>query len=251
MQSYEQRVAIDQAVRDQQTACMAGFGFEFRPPPTGTTPPPNPNDANMERRYGITDRVVAERHGYGLAKEEPPAGSSSPKLGEAATMVLSGAVDKGDTKSSAPISYKGKEIPQGGCSGWAPRKVGAAGLDFSLVSRLNYESLTRSQETPKVRAALKSWSRCMKEKGYEVAIPFDAIHLTTGKGTGARKPWPSRSPTSTARSRPISCRSGTGSTPVSSVSRSSSVEPVWRRAASRTRPPSGPRSGCCEADPPP
>ncbi|WP_406400163.1 hypothetical protein [Streptomyces uncialis] len=187
MQSYEQRVAIDQAVRDQQTACMAGFGFEFRPPPAGTTPPPNPNDANMERRYGITDRVVAERHGYGLAKEEPPAGSSSPKLGEAATMVLSGAVDKGDTKSSAPISYKGKEIPQGGCSGWAPRKVGAAGLDFSLVSRLNYESLTRSQETPKVRAALKSWSRCMKEKGYEVAIPFDAIHLTTGKGNGSEK----------------------------------------------------------------
>ncbi|MFJ7422810.1 hypothetical protein ACIQXD_30030 [Streptomyces uncialis] len=187
MQSYEQRVAIDQAVRDQQTACMATFGFAFRPPPAGTTPPPNPNDANMERRYGITDRVVAEQHGYGLAKGEPPAGASSPKLSEAAAMVLSGGVREGDTKSSAPTSYEGREIPEGGCSGWAPRKVGAEGLDFSLVSRLNYESLARSQEKPKVRAALRSWSRCMKKKGYEVAIPFDAIHLTTGKGNGSEK----------------------------------------------------------------
>lgn len=187
MQSYEQRVLIDQAVRDQQTACMAGFGFAFRPPPAGTTPPPNDNDANMERRYGITDRAVAERHGYGLAKEEPPASSSSQKLNEDATRVLSGVTGKESGKPSAPSSYKGRDIPQGGCAGAALRKTGAEGLDFSLVSRLNYESLTRSQKASEVKAALKAWSRCMDGKGYEVAIPFEAIHLTNGERSGSEK----------------------------------------------------------------
>jgi len=187
MQSYEQRVVIDQAVRNLQTECMAGFGFDFRPPPAGTTPPPNANDANMERRYGITDRVVAEQYGYGLPENGPQTGASTPELTEAAGMVLSGAVRTGKRESPAPRSFKGKEIPEGGCTGWAKRKVGADGLDFSLVSRLNYESLAQSQETPEVQRAIGAWSRCMKSKGYEVAIPFEAIDLTNDTGVGSDK----------------------------------------------------------------
>lgn len=187
MQTYEQRVVLDQAVRDLQTECMAGFGFDFRPPPAGATPPPNANDANMERRYGITDRVVAERYGYGLPENGPQTGSDAPELTEAAGMVLSGSVRTGDKESPAPRSFQGKNIPEGGCTGWAKRKVGVEGLDFSLVSRLNYESLAQSQETPEVQRAIGAWSRCMKGKGYEVAIPFEAIDLTNDTGIDSAK----------------------------------------------------------------
>ncbi|MGW0596828.1 hypothetical protein ACWD11_06715 [Streptomyces sp. NPDC002776] len=181
MQTYEQNVVIDQATRNLQSECMAGFGFDFRPPPAGTTPPPNSNDANMERRYGITDRKVAEKHGYGLDEKGPETGAQAPALTESAEMVLSGGLRKGDSVTPAPDSYEGKKIPKGGCTGWAQNKVGSAGLDFSLVSRLNYESLMRSQDAPEVRDATGKWSSCMKGKGYEVAHPFEAIDLNKGQ----------------------------------------------------------------------
>ncbi|MEV0929064.1 hypothetical protein AB0I99_28835 [Streptomyces spongiicola] len=182
MQTYEQTVVISQAVRNLQTECMAGFGFDFRPPPAGKTPPPNATDANMERRYGITDRDLAQKYGYGLGEAEEQTGSQMPNISKAAMVVLSG-LSGADRNAKPATSYEGKKIPKGGCSGWADDKIGARDLDFSLAGRLNHESLVRSQESPEVRAALKQWSNCMKGKGYTVGLPFDAVELAPAHGS--------------------------------------------------------------------
>ncbi|MFF1839515.1 hypothetical protein ACFVXE_35900 [Streptomyces sp. NPDC058231] len=181
MQTYEQTVVIAQAVRNLQSQCMARFGFDFRPPPAGNTPPPNDNDANIERRYGISDRTIAEKHGYGLG-EPQQTGTRMPAISKAAMVVLSGR-SSGEKNAKAATSYQGKDIPEGGCSKWAIDRIGAGDLDFSLAGKLNQESLIRSQESPEVSAALKKWSACMKEKGYTVDLPFNAVDLAPVEGS--------------------------------------------------------------------
>ncbi|MCI4045862.1 hypothetical protein [Streptomyces sp. TRM75563] len=175
MQTYEQTVTITNAVGALQTECMAKYGFDFQPPPAGRTPPPNDNDVNIERRYGISDRALAKDHGYGIVERGQQAGAEMPELSAAAALVMSGRSGKGG--DAAQLSHQGKEIPEGGCSGWSVRKVGADAIDMALASKLSYESLAESQEAPAVRAALNEWSDCLKAEGYEAATPFDAMDL--------------------------------------------------------------------------
>lgn len=183
MQTYQQTVTITKAVGVLQTECMADFGFDFQPPSAGRTPPPNDNDVNIERRYGVTDRKLAKEHGYGIGEQGQQTGARMPELSAAAALVLSGQ-SREDSKTAEQPSHKGKSIPQGGCSGWAVRKVGADAIDMSLASKLSYESLAKSQEAPKVRSALKDWSSCLKQEGYDAATPFDAIDLAQTEGSG-------------------------------------------------------------------
>lgn len=182
MQTYQQTVTITKAVGVLQTECMAGYGFNFQPPAAGRTPPPNDNDANIERRYGITDRKLAAEYGYGLAEHGQQTGTKMPELSAAAALVLSGRSSRNDKAQSH--SYQGKKIPEGGCSGESVRMVGADDIDMSLASKLAYDSLVKSQESSKVRIALGDWSKCMKEKGYNAATPFDAADLATAGGSG-------------------------------------------------------------------
>ncbi|MEV4876061.1 hypothetical protein [Streptomyces cyaneofuscatus] len=181
MQTYEQTVTITNAVGALQTECMAKYGFDFEAPPAGRTPPPNDNDVNIERRYGISDREIAKEHGYGIVERGQRTGAEMPELSAAAALVMSGRSAKGGDADTPP-SHQGKEIPEGGCSGWSVRKVGADAIDMSLASKLSYESLAKSQEAPAVRAALKEWSGCLKAEGYEAATPFDAMDLAKTDG---------------------------------------------------------------------
>ncbi|MDX2294423.1 MULTISPECIES: hypothetical protein [Streptomyces] len=182
MQSYSQTVVISQAIRNLQTECMARYGFDYKPPRAGNTPPPNDNDANIERRYGITDRDLALKAGYGLGETAEQTRSQAPAMSKAAMLVLSGQTGGGPGAKPA-TSYEGKSIPKGGCSGWAIEKIGAHDLDFTLAGRLNHESLVRSQESREVRAALEDWSKCMKGKGYSIDIPYNAADLAPEPGS--------------------------------------------------------------------
>lgn len=66
MASYEDQVTIEQAANDLQQSCMKDYGIDLTLPRAGANPPPSDNDANIERRYGITDRAQAEKYGYEL-----------------------------------------------------------------------------------------------------------------------------------------------------------------------------------------
>ncbi|MFJ8789467.1 hypothetical protein [Streptomyces sp. NPDC102462] len=182
MQTYQDTVVLERASRKLQSECMARYGFQVTFPPVGVNPPPNDNDANIERRYGITDRATAERYGYGLAEEPDQRGQRMPKLSEAAVAVLTGRVAFSPEASAAPRSYRGKKIPEGGCGRWAVDRIGSSKPDFSLVSKLDHDSLDQSQQTAPVRSALAAWSRCMKGKGYDVGTPYEAPKLAPSAG---------------------------------------------------------------------
>ncbi|MFD8725937.1 hypothetical protein ACFV2H_50470 [Streptomyces sp. NPDC059629] len=181
MQTYQDTVALDDAARHIQKQCMAGYGFTLTLPPAGSTPPPNDNDANIERRYGITDRATAAKYGYGLPDElQHQQGAELPKMTKEETEVFSGftSLDPHDPdRAPAPSTYNGKSIHRNGCAGLADEQTGQSALDFSLAGRLDAETLTESQNTPEVKSVIAAWSQCMKTKGYTVDTPYNAIDL--------------------------------------------------------------------------
>ncbi|MEU8841600.1 hypothetical protein AB0D97_21105 [Streptomyces roseus] len=174
LQSYEQSTTIEQASRKLQVDCMSDFGFSIKFPPLGVNPPPSNNSANTPRRYGITNAKEAAERGYQLKEAQGGERPQNFKLTDAETAVLTGRKSRTRGAEPAPATYQGKAIPKDGCQGWAFDKIGAR-LDFTLPEKLSYESLNRSQESPRVQAALTAWSACMRESGYEVPHPFEAI----------------------------------------------------------------------------
>ena len=182
METYPETVTIDRALNALQTQCMARYGFTLALPPPGTMPPPNYDDSNMARRYGITDPAAAARFAYTIGDENdtrPPA----PKLSETAIAVLTGHVAMAPGSARAPSTYEGKAVPDGGCAGEAARKVGAGRMDVSLTGRLDAESLDKSQADPRVQHVISAWSRCMKSNGYTIATPLEAANLAPlGRG---------------------------------------------------------------------
>ncbi|WP_405938116.1 hypothetical protein OG338_16910 [Streptomyces sp. NBC_00726] len=183
MQTYEDSMVIERAGRMLETRCMSDFGFTVKFPPVGVNPPPNADDSNLPRRYGISDREKAAQYGYQLppeSEERPP----PPELSPAARAVLTGLKGIGQQAEPAPDTYEGKKIPRGGCQQKAFDQLGAR-IDFGLPSRLDHESLVKSQADPRVREVIDAWSGCMEGKGYTLADPFAAIDFSVGKERGS------------------------------------------------------------------
>ncbi len=202
MQTYQDSVVIENAARSLETSCMARFGFTVVFPPAGTDPPPNADDSNMPRRYGISDPVEAAKYGYEL----PPDNATHPappQLTPAGIAVLTGRKALNPRAAKAPSTYKGMKVPQGGCERQSFDKLGAR-LDFTLPSKLDHDSLVRSQADPRVQKVINAWSSCMKTKGYTVADPYAAFNAFTPAGSGA----PSRQELGLATSD-ISCKEKT------------------------------------------
>jgi hypothetical protein len=183
METYQDTVTLDNAERHLETKCMADYGLQVTFPPAGQTPPPNADDSNMPRRYGITDRAMAEQYGYGLPDSlQHQQGTKMPKLTKEQIEVLTGRTSIRNSPADpspapAPSAYQGKQIHKDGCAGWADDQLGSRNMDFSLVSQLDGESLTQSQQTPAVHSAITAWSKCMSGKGYTVDTPYHADEI--------------------------------------------------------------------------
>ncbi|WP_330265113.1 hypothetical protein [Streptomyces griseorubiginosus] len=185
METYQDTVALDDAERHLETQCLADYGLHVTFPPAGQTPPPSADDSNMPRRYGITDRAQAEKYGYGLPDAiQHQEGTRMPQLTKDQVEVLTGRTSirrspADPAPGQAPSTFQGKAIHKDGCAGWADDRLGTRDMDFSLVSQLDGESLTRSQRTPAVQNAIAAWSTCMKGKGYTVDTPYHAGDIVT------------------------------------------------------------------------
>ncbi|MET9252316.1 hypothetical protein [Streptomyces sp. NPDC003717] len=194
MPSYADQVAVEQAASDLQESCMKGYGIDLALPRAGANPPPSDNDANIERRYGITDRAEAAKYGYEL----PPAlrEHTDQPLRE-----LSGAeveVLTGHTKPQAPqtqgaeaaqpltapaqgvkparAEFNGKKLKAGGCVGWSKGRLGGEEADPAFVAQLAGDSLLASMKDAKVVEAVGAWSSCMAGKGHPgLADPYKAM----------------------------------------------------------------------------
>jgi len=173
MENYSQDAAITRAKQQLEVACMARYGFSYSPPPAAA-PPPNYDDANMARRYGISDPDEAATYGYHLPQQSAP--PSAVPMSSTEMTVFMGTSDPSSGATPQPKPYDGKTVPVGGCLGESTRKLGAT-LDTSLSARLNEDSLTQSEAEPQVQSALRAWSSCMKSKGYAVDTPYNAANL--------------------------------------------------------------------------
>jgi hypothetical protein len=176
METYPETVTIGTAVDKLTERCMARYGFTVRFPPRGTTPPPNYDDSNMGRRYGITDPDHAAKFAY-TAGDEGQDAAPQPQLSKAAIAVLSGRTGAEPDAPKAPSTYQGKAVPDGGCTAEAAREIDADRLDVSLTGRLDAASLDKSQADPGVQRAVAAWSACMKGKGYTIDTPLKAAGL--------------------------------------------------------------------------
>ncbi|MFJ4534366.1 hypothetical protein ACIP39_00075 [Streptomyces tibetensis] len=192
MASYEDQVTIEQAANDLQQSCMKDYGIDLTLPRAGANPPPSDNDANIERRYGITDRGEAEKYGYEL----PPAlqeHTTQPMrdLSGAEVEVLTGhtkpeppqAVKAGEPVAApnrgtkpARAEYNGKKLKTGGCVGWSKEQLGVQQDDPTFVAQLAGDSLVQSMKDDKVVKATAAWSACMDGKGHTgLADPYKAM----------------------------------------------------------------------------
>ncbi|MFJ2847530.1 hypothetical protein ACIPD2_38795 [Streptomyces griseofuscus] len=173
---------IERAARSLETQCMSRYGFTVVFPPAGVNPPPSADDSNMPRRYGISDSAAAAKYGYELPPD-PTEHPQPPNLSPAGVAVLTGRKALNPRAEEAPSTYRGKRVPQGGCEQEAFDKIGAR-IDFTLPSRLDHDSLVKSQEDSRVQKALTAWSACMKARGYTVADPYAAVDLAPSSGSG-------------------------------------------------------------------
>jgi hypothetical protein len=108
---------------------------------------------------------------------DPPgaAAARGTSLPPAELLVLSGSTT-GDDATGQRVSYGGKPIPQGGCAGKARRDV--TGVDQIDPERaadaITVAMFEKSKADPRVAAAVRSWSGCMKDSGYHYQSPLQA-----------------------------------------------------------------------------
>ncbi|MEU2247054.1 hypothetical protein [Streptomyces sp. NPDC019224] len=174
--SYPETVAWQRAQQNLWKSCMRRYGFNsFSPPEPGMFPPPGYDDANMARRYGISDAKEAARYGYHL-----PGGAGEPPVWEPAEGAES-AVFSGSGVQVASGSYKGEKIPENGCQGEVRESLGK--ISYPLASKVEFASLEESRKVAEVRSAVTKWSACMKSHGYRVAHPYKAPDLVSSLGS--------------------------------------------------------------------
>ncbi len=143
--------------------CMKRYGFTLKLAEPATTAQGN--------RYGPTDRAFAAARGYhsALPRTDPEPQTPTREM----VKVL------GTTGSPTVRSYKGADVPPGGCFGEANAKLTEGGgilQDPEVSTAVNFESFPESAKAAPVRNAFAAWSSCMKEKGFAYPTPLDAIN---------------------------------------------------------------------------
>lgn len=153
------------------TRCAARYGVTMPPPPRRQQLGPR---TYTERRYGLTDPVLAAADGYHLGERDPRnvGKPPTPDLSPTQALVLTGrraATDATGTPD-APV----QPVPAGGCLGEADRKLGGSWDNTDLVEAIDNNSVIDATKNPQVLATFRAWSACMKAKGHRYAAPWDA-----------------------------------------------------------------------------
>ncbi|MFE5656136.1 hypothetical protein ACFQ9H_08140 [Streptomyces sp. NPDC056517] len=163
----EQQALVDTAHSTLASDCMKRFGFDW--PVTKAEPV-----EVVSRRYGVVSEKVAAEHGYHMipsAGDDHARGAPSgrAKLPPEAYMVFGAKGPKGGQAGSG--SYRGKDIPEGGCRKEAERKLGLEKVQnprkgkIGLLS-IDFSSFEQAQKMPEFIKAQDAWVSCMKKAGY-------------------------------------------------------------------------------------
>lgn len=169
------------------TRCAARYGVTVPARPRRQQFGPH---TYTERRYGLTDPVLAAEDGYHLGDRDPRKVGKPPTPDLSPTQIL---VLTGSRVSAEPAARRSRtqQVPAGGCLGEAERKLGGAWDNSDLVELIDNSSVVQATKDDRVRATFRAWSGCMKAKGHHYAAPWDA-------GNDPRFRGPHSSPAETA-----------------------------------------------------
>jgi hypothetical protein len=149
---------VEDARSAVESACMQRQGFTFNPPSAGDTVPTGYDEANMERRYGLTDATAARTRGYQLPGVADP---SQEQAESDAEEKAEGRTDAWD-KTLDEVC-----IPE------ANQKIGIIN-PTDPAGELSAQSLEATKTQAPVAKALTAWSSCMNRAGHKLRSPLDA-----------------------------------------------------------------------------
>ncbi|MCX5146206.1 MULTISPECIES: hypothetical protein [unclassified Streptomyces] len=182
MPDARQLAVLDEAQDVLTDQCMQRYGFRYQ-----LRRKAGPVTRDYNRRYGLSDPAEAARYGYDnpqlVRTERPP----QPVLGPNEELVLHGlqvdpslpvpmSQEEAEKSDVATTVVGGQKVPAGGCGREAALKLLAPTkdtVDYMFVQGFSTDSYARSRKDSRVVKAFKSWSACMKERGYTVDNPMD------------------------------------------------------------------------------
>ncbi|MFF9064035.1 hypothetical protein ACF09E_01620 [Streptomyces sp. NPDC014891] len=181
----EQQARVDTAHATLAADCMKRFGFDW---PVAKAQPAEV----VSRRYGVVSEKVAAEHGYhmipvaGGDEHAEGAVSGGAELPPEAYMVYGA---KGG-KASPGGSYRGKDVPEGGCVGEASRTLGLDKVQNPKKGRIgllsiDFTSFGQAQRMPEFTRAEDAWASCMKKAGYRHTAFLQPGEKYTGRGSTA------------------------------------------------------------------
>ncbi|WP_205382148.1 MULTISPECIES: hypothetical protein [Streptomyces] len=165
--SPEDHAVVQKAKIILANACLKRLGSSYSLPPAEDPA----EDAEISRRYGISDRATAARYGYHMPSAAPAADEKLKPLSDDEKRLVFG--EQGDGESA-----EGESVPDGGCFGEAEAKINEAGVPeaaISFASQVNRESFERSIGDERVDVVVKAWSKCMAESGYSYDSPLESV----------------------------------------------------------------------------
>jgi hypothetical protein len=200
----EQLEVLNRARGLLERDCMRRLGFT-------RWQPPDPRIVRQPRMYafGLVDEQRAARHGYHSPRvadlERLWTQAARVSAAERAQRRAELAALTGDGAFGA---LPGKQVPSGGCSGEADRKLaeGAPPHETSLYGELVAEAEQRTVADGRVRAVVEAWSRCMSRAGFDYGSPTE---LAGQDGNRWSTPQPTAAEIATARAD-VACKKQTG-----------------------------------------
>ncbi|MFC9631303.1 hypothetical protein ACFTY8_18900 [Streptomyces mirabilis] len=169
---------ISTLLRKYSLTCMKDQGYTSINFPTPSSPGVTKHN---ERRYGITDGLLASRLGYRIPsiKKGSTSSTNTTTLSADEEFTLTGGSTKPGELGKGGRNKFNKKVPAGGCSGVALKKIGYFPGDTpgnpTKVQALDKESFAGSLKSDRVKRSLEKWSLCMRDNGYTYAPePFSA-----------------------------------------------------------------------------
>jgi hypothetical protein len=161
--------------------CMRRLGLDWMITPLG---PQQNEKTQYARRYGIFIDAEVRQWGYGTPPEQDSRREEKPpqvRLDKIQTDVWTGAIKQ---------LPSGQEVPAGGCSGEASRKLSGnrPEVDRSFAEKLANQAYKSAESDSRMTAAVKSWSVCMGTRGYTYKSPWGPNDQEWPKTSGAVSP---------------------------------------------------------------
>lgn len=183
VQSRRERARVEEAERLLVEQCMRRFGFSFDLPSVDRDPADleNGDKPNYSGLYGLLDESQAATNGYHAhVGPQPRPAELDGNVTQLSEEQLSGEEEADSLRVGMGYpsggTFRGQQIPNGGCSGEARRAVaaGAPAFDPLINEAIMADAWPAAESDSRSVAAAAAWSACMAGEGYDYRDPMEA-----------------------------------------------------------------------------